>query len=344
MICPTCGTHIPDGLMRCPACHANIGMTVPMPALQGRWCPSCGAGAALNDEVCPHCGMPLDKEWGVPAKKVGAARDHQALEAEDQQSISNESDDTRAIPRIESAIPPEDESESMVVAKEGVPRTGAFVLAAISSVIVVCGITLAITHPWKVTDYSISATTEADTSMAGFPGTVDSLSGQDSNGRTYEVVTGDDATYAELSEAHDKLLRYSLRCDECEALFNTVAYTDNIDERKRGKRETDALAIDLSNLIEDLSQLDVTSGLYAEDLEHVTTLANWVRNRVDALAAAWKEDVASADPVADQPRIQELYMVDRQEDGQNGYKVLFDQNWEPWRPQHKESPEEPASE
>lgn len=307
-----------------------------MPALQGRWCPSCGAGTDLDALVCPHCGMPLGQEWtvGEDAANGPALQDTPP----DEEPAIDEKADTRAIPRIESAIPPEDDPQSKVVAHEGVPRTAAFVLSAIASIVVVGGITLAITHPWDPTVHSIGATTEADTSVAGFPGTVETLSGQDSGAIIYDAMAADDETYAVLLEAHDKLLRYAQRADENDALFAAVAFTDDLDARMRGKREADLLAIDINNLTETLTQQGAATGPYAEDREHLLTLAQWQRLRVDALTQAWKEDVASASPQDERDRIVQPLVADLNESGTNTYKALFDQSWEPWRPQRKDPP------
>ncbi len=57
MICPNCSTSIPDGVLRCPACHADLAATTMIPRLQGRWCPSCGALVPDGRETCPSCGM-----------------------------------------------------------------------------------------------------------------------------------------------------------------------------------------------------------------------------------------------------------------------------------------------
>ena len=34
-----------------------------MPAMLGRWCPSCGVALAWDEEVCHHCGLPLEPAW-----------------------------------------------------------------------------------------------------------------------------------------------------------------------------------------------------------------------------------------------------------------------------------------
>lgn len=278
--------------------------------------------------------MPLERSWGQYV-------DQQAQQAPDrpdddqpaEEPIVSETDDTRALARIESAIPAEHDPDSKVAEQERMPRPRAVLLASFFAILFVCGLALVFTHPWNPDANNIKATEEADTSMAGFPGTVESLSGQDSDENDkIEIVSGDDATYAQLMEAYGKLGSYAERADESEALFREVAFGDNLDERTRGKREADALAIDISNLIELLGQVDVTSGTYVGDVDHLTTLGSWLRNRVDALTAAWKADVETSDPAADQQRLLALLEADHDASGQSTYKTLFDESYASWEP------------
>ena len=337
MICPTCSTHIPDGSVICPACHASVGMTMAMPPLQGRWCPSCGVSVGWDDEVCPNCGLPMEKAWGQPLAQDAAELSAAAEPATLEEQIAEEEQDTREIPRIESALPAENDPTSKVAIHESMPRIRGMLLAGVASIALIGGVALALSHPWDPDAYSTGATEEADTSMAGFPGTIETLTGQDSHdGAPVEVLSGDDETYAELLEAYGKLARYKERADENEALFLEVAFTGDLDARTSGKRELEALAIDVSNLIERLGQVDVTSGTYAEERENMLTLANWLRNWVDTLGEAWAADVASTDPAADEASLRAVLASENDESGQSAYKTLFEENYVAWEPKQKQ--------
>jgi hypothetical protein len=321
-----------------------VGVTQMMPALQGRWCPSCGVAVAWEDEVCPSCGLPLERPWDVPievrTRSEAAAAEAQMTplpEDEPEVPVVDETSDTRTMARIESAIPAEDDPESKIAVQERMPRTRAFLLASIASAMLIIGLALWITHPWDPNANSIKATEERDTSMAGFPGTVESLSGQDDRGDSVvEVPSGDDATFAQLSDAYEKLGRYEARADESTELFYDKAIDGTLDERSQGKRDSAALAIDVSNLIDTLNQVDVTSGTYAEDLENLLTLGNWLRNRVDRISSAWDAALASKNPKADEASLMALLEAENGEDGKNAYEKLFDDNYEQWKPERKE--------
>ena len=95
-------------------------MTIAMPTLQGRWCPSCGSAVGWEDEVCPHCGLPLEGEWGAPLPQKEVPDEPEELTEGSLEELSEEAADTRVIPRIESAIPAERDPQSKVVANEGI--------------------------------------------------------------------------------------------------------------------------------------------------------------------------------------------------------------------------------
>ena len=80
----------------------------------------------------------------------------------------------------------------------------------------------------------------------------------------------------------------------------------------------------------------MTSGTYAEDLENLLTLGNWLRNRVDRISSAWDAALASKNPKADEASLMALLEAENGEDGKNAYEKLFDDNYEQWKPERKE--------
>ena len=305
-----------------------------MPRLQGRWCPSCGAAVGWDDEVCPSCGLPLEDEWGSPATESGEQAEGEQAPTQESDPKVDETSDTRAIPRIESAIPPEDDSESRVKAQEKLPKTRVFLVAALAASLVIYGLVVFVTRPWQEDQGNGRATVEADTSVSGFPGTVDSLSGQDSSAVQDGHLTGDELAFSQLTECYDKLGKYAERAGECEAQFDSLAYDPQPEIRTQGKRSVDLLAIDIGNLKDFTTAIDVSSGVYVQEKERMLSLCSWLGSRVDTLAAAWKVSYESQDPAADADLIRQTLAANDGEDGLNAYKVLFETNYGQWRPQH----------
>jgi hypothetical protein len=246
---------------------------------------------------------------------------------------------TNALPRIESSIPSEEDVREGVFEHEKTPHRRVVVLVVLASLIVVGGVTLFIAHPWDPNFFSAQPTADADMSKAGFPGTIEKLQGQDSEtAQTSDAATdaattsSGDPIFDSLSSDYAQLADLRDQVDANESTFDQSAITGDLATRVAGKNDADALGITISNLITDIKKIDVSSTPYAEDQEHLTTLANWLRNRTDALSEAWALDVASDDPSADEAKIKAPLDRNAGSDGTSSYATLFSENYSAWEP------------
>ena len=332
MICPHCGTYIPDDVSVCPACHGELDATTVLPKLEGTYCSACGSLLPEDATTCPVCGMPVAVEKpSAPALPKQEGRHLQLPEVDvDDDEEERALEETHSMPRIESAIPAESEPDY-----GRLPHTKTVLVCALASLVLIGGIALLLTHPWNPQAYSSRATEARDTSTAGFPGVVERLSGQDSSDEEpeEETLTGDEATYQQLSEDYKELASLSERIDAAEAGFEEAAFSGDQEAFDNAAAECEDLSYDDSNLIADIQSVDVTSGTYAEDVEHLVTLGNWLRNRVDALNSAWSNAKASSDPSANRDEIMAPLVGSQNANGESTYKGLFDQNYEAWEPQ-----------
>lgn len=330
MKCPACGSEIADGLDICPACHSNLSVTRVMPKLTGSWCPSCGALVPAGQTTCPSCGMPV----AAPAART-ASDDLERRRAEE---LRAERERTSTLPRIESAIPSEpDPHVESVYGRERLPHTKVFALAAIASLLVVGGAALAIAHPWDPNLTDTRATTPADTSQAGFPGTVERLSGQDRDSSSAtSVLSADEATFEALTSSYENLADLSARADELEQKLETTGLTGTSDERKAAEQDAYQLTLDVSNEATTISGIDTqTTGTYADQKANVSTLASWLRNRCDAIYKAWQVSAESSDPSSDKDKIMAPMVGNRESDGSESYVNLFKKNYDAWKPQER---------
>lgn len=235
------------------------------------------------------------------------------------------------VARIESAIPPTTPDPTSPVARhDRLPRMRAFFLAAALAVVVVGGTALVITHPWDADFLSIKATTPADTSMAGFPGQMSALSGQDGKSASAD----EDTLFSSIEDAYGKLGDLAARVDDAEKTFDSDAAKADASTREQDQSDAKALSIEVSNLITDISQIDSGAGTFTETLDHLSTLGSWLRNRIDAITAGWDVSVASHDPAADESKIFSAVRGNLDGSGQSSYKTLFDENYEAWKPVH----------
>lgn len=330
MICPNCGTHIKDGALRCPACHADLGMTITLPKISDTWCPTCGILIPKGSESCPHCGTPVT---GPTTRTTPSSRtNEEAFEAAEHEIFDREA--TNVMARIESAVPAEPDPYDATGEHDHMPRTRVMVVAALAAVLVVGGGVLAITHPWNADAFSTRATEPADTSMAGYPGEVLSLSGQDRSAGSGEsaVVSGDQTTYQTLLEIYQELGSLEKELEASAVSLGSVGISGTQEQRAAGLATQTDIAVRLSNAIARLDVVDVTSGTYVESRNDLYTLGNWLRNWSDALTQAWTisagfEDIASHEEEVIAPLDEQ-----RGTDGENAYRVYFDQNYGSWKP------------
>lgn len=311
MICPSCGRSVADDAFMCPWCHAPLDMTRKMSLNGARWCPSCGALVAPGATECPKCGTVL------PGEAPEGARRQRDL---DLPEIGN-TGVMDAVHDIESAIPSEEGDELGARRADRPPRTRALVLALILAVLVVGGAVLLITHPWDPQATSISATTPADTSMQGFPGFIESLTGQDAS--TSDQSARVSAAEA-LDDAHETLGKLSARVDESEELLRSEGVSGEMgaDELSVALDEARAISLEVSNLISSLGDYD--DGSNSTQVAELETLGSWLRNRCDALTDAWSAAVASDDVETDSAAI--LSGLDAARD----YATRFEGAYDEW--------------
>ncbi len=285
--CPHCGSIVADDAVVCPACHAELDLTASLPRLTGSYCPSCGALVPEGSTNCPKCGMWVESR---PAPKRG--RRVQATVGDDPAAP----DATNELPRFESAVPSEKDLRDPYLREHPVRLRAVFVAAA-ACVAVVGGAVLLIAHPWDPDAFSIRATAPADTSQAGFPGTVDTLQGQDSKGSGSDTVkSGDETTYEGLSNAYTALGDLSGRLDDSVSELEEKGFSGTAQERQEGQRRAATLGVEISNCISDIQGVDTTSGTYEDEREELLKMGNWLRNRSDIVSSAWSEAASAPDP------------------------------------------------
>lgn len=285
---------------------------------RGRWCENCGARLGDGDEACPACGMPAPLPE-KPAKLPPAKKKDE-----------EKPDETNVMAKIESAIPPEDDATSPVVKHDRMPRTRIVVATMCVAVALVSGVVLYITHPWDPDAYDISATEEADTSWAGFPGFIEKLRGQDLGSSSQTVTSADEATLASLTDAHERFAALAERVDESEELFGEIAFSGSATERQDAYAQAQALSLEISNLISEVEGVDVNTGTYVEARSELVTMGNYLRNRMDALLGAWELDAASDNPEDEREAIEAPLTNSDGVSITDSFKRLFDDAYEKW--------------
>ena len=86
-------------------------------------------------------------------------------------------------------------------------------------------------------------------------------------------------------------------------------------------------------MITEIQSLDTTTGTYVTQINHMATLGNYLRNRLDIINKAWKKVLASDNPSSDKSDIMSILRSSQNGSSQEAYKSLFEQNYESWNPE-----------
>lgn len=366
--CKTCGALVPDGMHTCPSCGMPVTSrqptqvvssytpaepqrvhtdTMSMDAAQADKADAAQAQAntsaqsthatllgkvpSVGDSTLP----PKQSSTSSPLNNIPSLEESdisEGLKDQDDESAVAEAEQTNAIPRIASALPANSKNG---YAFEKLPSLRTVVTAALASLLLVGVAVLYFTHPWAPDGYTKQNTTEKDISKAGFPGVKEKLAGQDSDtaAATTQVESGDEQTYKKLVEHYKKLGSLAKKTDENVESFSSIAFSSDSDAIKKAADEATSLSYQTSNLIAELQALHTTTGTYVTQINQVTTLGNYLRNRLDIVNKAWKAVVASNNPSADKSDIMSILRSSQNGSSQEAYKSLFEQNYANWNPE-----------
>ena len=166
-----------------------------------------------------------------------------------------------------------------------------------------------------------------DTSEAGNPDEVSSLDAQDKDERAAQTdAAAEDPIFDSLSSDYQKLVEDEKKVTASEGDLKSKGVSGTAEERSACLLAIKDVSLDVSNTISSISSTSDGAGVYADDKTNLTSLGNWLRNRCDALSAAWELSASSADPASAQDQI--LAKIS----GNGYYKTLFDQNVDAWKP------------
>lgn len=190
-------------------------------------------------------------------------------------------------PELVSAIPPEPVSGSdPEEVAQGSARSRIMIVSVVAAVALMGGLTLFVAKPWAPNPPVTHATEDADTSMAGFPGTVQYLSGQDL------LVNDDGKEYAPRAEKLVKAFRSQLGSISEEAGALERELQEFIDGKKTdGVPSSHARAVrlhaDLVSLTDRVMSLSIGDKEVAKERARLAVLAKYLVNEVEMVDECW---------------------------------------------------------
>lgn len=200
-----------------------------------------------------------------------------------------------ASPELVSAIPPEPVSGSDPEEEEqNSSRNRIMIVSVLAAVVFMGGLTLFVAKPWAPNPPITHATEDADTSMAGFPGTVQYLRGQDL------LVNDDGKEYAPRAEKLVKAFRSQLGAisNAAGALEQELReYTDGGKTDGAGDRQarTVRLRHDLVSLTDRVMLLSLSDKGVQKERAKLAVLARYLANELEILDECWSSAASGSD-------------------------------------------------
>lgn len=276
MICPNCGTDVPDSTSVCPACHYRLSADTVTEDETKRWCDSCGSPVPPELNACPMCGMPVEGAFDDDEGKPFTVRVKPS-------ETRPESESTMLVSAIPSAPVGPD-----VVAEVGEQKrhTRLVLLAAFAALLLVGGTTLYIARPWDPDAYRIHATEDADTSMEGFPGERPHLSSQD-RAQEEEYQSELQQQKERIEAIHERLGELAKELDSSYEAMNEYLRRGYLLDDGDNVQSALGIASELDSIELELNALD----LYEEDLQEsrdkLLVLVQYLSEATDVLIDAW---------------------------------------------------------
>ncbi len=271
MRCPNCGTILEGNQRICPACHADVTDARNTEADDSTWCASCGSPISPGSDACPVCGMPIVDSFDMVTASEGVSGE----------TLTNEP------PELVSAIPPEPVNGSdPEEVTQGSSRGNIMFVSVLVAVVLMGGLTLFVAKPWTSSLPVTHATEDADTSMAGFPGTVQYLSGQDL------MVNNDGKEYVPRAKKIIKAFRRQLgeisnSAGVLEQELREFTEGTKTDGAKEQQARSVRLHSDLVSLTDRVMLLTLSDKDDAKERAKLAVLARYLSNELELLDECW---------------------------------------------------------
>ena len=198
-------------------------------------------------------------------------------------------------PELVSAIPPEPESGSdPEEVDQDSNRSQIMLVSVVAAVALMGGLTLFVAKPWAPNPPVTHATQDADTSMAGFPGTVQYLRGQDL------LVNDDGKEYAPRAEKLVKAFRSQLgsiseAAGTLEQELQDFVDGKKIDDVRAARARVVRLRSDLVTLADRVMLLSLSDKEVAKERARLAVLTRYLANELEILDDCWTIAATEAD-------------------------------------------------
>lgn len=328
------------------------------------YCEGCGARLSPRDRTCPKCGRPapgiLSAETSASDLAAGkTASFHKISSIADDidrrtpPSLSDEIVNDAADPGTTTVLPVQDGGRRSQADRQShhpdedpyharkFPWMRVGVAAALIACVAGCGYVVT-NNPGGVIDRLTASIDRSASEM--FPSRMGNPDGSSSGSddvadATAEVaddhVVGNDQAYDVLYPLYETVGGFVDPLGDVITAFNGGYNNKSLAKRQETSAGAYALRDEVQSTINELDAIELSDDtLYAEDLEHLKSLAGWMYNRVDVICRAWDVSLSYPDGESMNQHTDEILEPLRDEGNKN--LVLFEGNYEAWAPQKRE--------
>ena len=371
MICPKCLKSIEDNETFCPHCNTYVGTSAAGPANELVYCDGCGARLTSSDRICPKCGRPAPAILSAQSAStdLAAGRTASFPRLTGEQIENNASSVAQVLddgynPAVTSVLRASDiEKHSRKVSSKSVEEDPyhkkrrnfkPLIITLIVLMLVGGGAYFVVYDPmgvmpgWKAAFEAAAkeafpsrqVAEDSDSSSSETETTASETTGADASDASEEVVKQtvltDNELFEKLSTIYQDLVDYGDEdhIGQCIDSFNASYMAKDHTVREQDSAGAYQLRDDVQATIDEIDSLNVASDtVYAEDIEHMRSLAQWMYGRIDQICQSW--DVSLSYTGDDKPYLHsDEILAPMREAGSedlNSYKTYIGQ----WKPQQK---------
>ncbi len=372
LICPHCLKKIDDGESFCPYCHGYVGKASNDEFV---FCEGCGARLSIHDRTCPKCGRPapgiLSTDSAASDLAAGKTASFPRLTKSLIESDAPRVEPASAARAIDDSVDP---SSTNVLSREELddPRAkkckrrqpvdedpyhphrrsyGKLIAVLVTLAIIGGGAAFVVYDPLGVMpgfyESFRAAAREAFPSRQLGETPTGSATVQDpatAEGEAAEEEEPQPMTDAQVFDAITIAYRQLDSYNGEEAIgevidtFNSYYLEPDLSVRQQRSQSAYSLRDSIQQTIDDLEAIQAPADtVYAEDIEHVHQLAEWMYGRVDQICASW--DVSLAIPEGESTLAHEDEILQPMRDAGSDDLYNYDAYYYQWEPVRKDSAE-----
>ena len=366
-ICSNCNAELNDDEVVCPVCKTYTGYTTVENNIV--FCEGCGARIKPGDRLCPKCGRPaptiLSTQSAAKDLASGNTSNFRAITNEDlelaakRQHLCNlpsptlDPNATNILTPLGDSVSPKTEAADNVrftrsmqeqdelCHKKKKKRTSRLIAIFVVGFLVGCGIYFVTQDPLGVMPGFWDQLQQQAQEV--FPQRDDNPSSQAGAALGTPVdedrILTNDEVFVKLDAIYQRIVGFKESYGEVITLYNGYYIAYDKDKRMESAAPAYALRDLCDTTVEELSTLNLPQDcVYGDDIEHLISLASWMRGMADTMCQSWDISLSFDEGVSLSEHTSEITQPLRDcldEHGEDQNRLQYNQYLLQWAPTEK---------